>query len=125
MTSDFPPHPRCGLPVLRLEYNEDRDEYDRVVEVCGEQLYLEEMSSGWVDNDGPTGDGDGPVWKLTCVSGHVLMVPDDQGNEQYSSMPFHWEEAKKALGGLLHNDGSACGNEDVPEPHQFDGIGDA
>jgi len=108
MRLEMPPHPRCGLPVVRLEIDDERDEWVRSVEVCGAQLYLESHNSEWIDVEGPTGLGDGPVWKLTCLGGHVLMVPDDQGNEQFSEMPFLWDEAMKAIGHLLLIDGGGA-----------------
>ena len=98
MKVDLPAHPRCGLPVARLSVDDERDEWVTTIEVCGEQLYLESMTSEWVDWDGPTGP-DYAVWKLTCLSGHVLLVPDDQGNEH--EVPFRWDEAVKAIGHLL------------------------
>jgi hypothetical protein len=107
MKPEYPPHPRCGLPVLRLELDEERDEWVRKVDICGEQLYLESHTSEWISDEGPCGPDDGPVWKLTCISGHVLMVPDDQGNEQFSEMPFLWDEAMKAVSHLLLIDGQA------------------
>jgi hypothetical protein len=94
----LPPHPRCALPVVRLGIDEEQDEWVTTVEVCGEQLYLERFDSGWIDWDGPGGP-DSESWKLTCLGGHVLLVPDDQGNDH--EVPFRWDEAVKAIGHLL------------------------
>jgi hypothetical protein len=93
---EWPPHPTCALPVIRLQWDDDADEYHRIVEPCGEKLYLETADSEWVDADGPAGT-DGSTWKLACLNGHVLLVPDDGGNEQYEALTFLWHEAVKAI----------------------------
>lgn len=94
MTPDLPPHPRCALPVARLSIDDERDEWVTTLEVCGEQIYLQRFESGWVDWHGPGGP-DSSVWKLTCLGGHVLLVPDDQGNDH--EVPFRWDEALTAI----------------------------
>lgn len=98
---EYPPHPRCGLPVVRLHIDDERDEWVRSVEVCGEELYFKYENSEPIYDDGPDGPNDGPVWEVACLSGHVLFTPDDQGNEQYGEMAFHWDEALAAIAPLL------------------------
>lgn len=92
--------PRCPLLVVRKHYDETTDAYTRAVEVCGDVLFLEREESLSLDTD----DGEmcattGPDWKLTCLSGHVILVPDHQADDNYELIPWDTSYLAAALKG--------------------------
>lgn len=89
---------RCTLPVIRQTYSEDIDDYITSVAPCGEQMELVKTESGTLDVDGPWAC-DGDVWKVECHLGHVLLMPDYEGND-CTGIPFD-AEARAALLGFL------------------------
>lgn len=84
----------CTLPVVRQQYSDEDDTYGLAVEPCGERLELVKTEGATLDVDGPW-KCDGDVWKVECHLGHVLLMPDYDGNDCIG-IPFG-AEAKAAL----------------------------
>ena len=89
----------CPLPVVRKEYVEERDDYRSIVEVCGEHLYVEQDSGESLLAHGPSLDGGdcGVTWKVSCGNGHVVIVPDHEGDDSFSRIPFDWSMVREQL----------------------------
>jgi hypothetical protein len=86
----------CPLPVIRKEYDEDTDEYRILIERCGEQLYVTVEDSKYLLKGGPC-DSCGPTWKVECLGGHVLLLPDHGGDDNFWEIPFDLGQANEAL----------------------------
>lgn len=90
----------CTLPVIRQRYVEETDDFATFVAPCGERLELVKTESGSLDVNGPWAGDD--VWKVECHLGHVLLVPDYEGND-CAGIPFD-AEAQAALHELLRTE---------------------
>jgi hypothetical protein len=69
----------CQMPVIRREYTdgEENEAVDRLGR-CGHSLYLTTAESKDLMDVGPVDTY--TTWKVECAAGHVLILPDDEGN---------------------------------------------
>ena len=89
----------CPLNVVRKKYDEATDTYSPVRATCGEELQVEREGGEVLLAHGPTGDDDcgGPFWKVSCRAGHVLVVPDHEGDDRFDEIPFDWRIVRPIL----------------------------
>lgn len=77
---------KCPLPVVRVVLDDD-GEVDRqtfAIQPCGESVFVADETCEYVVMSAP-----GHVvrsfgcrgWRVECQMGHVLLVPDHEGNE--------------------------------------------
>lgn len=77
--------PRCPLPVYRMQYTDDGEEKAPSVERCKGIISVIRTSGGtFFQNEL---DEEAVHWKVECEMGHVLFVPDDEGNGLDRLMP--------------------------------------
>lgn len=94
----------CRLPVVRHQYADDDTEI-RTVEPCGEIVFYTGADGGAFYRWSGDGDYDGPpddtpkYWKVECANGHVIFVPDDEGNER--TIPFSQAEFLAACASIV------------------------
>lgn len=88
----------CALPVIRKEYDEDGNELILTIETCDEMVFVSYSEDTYLEREGEA-DGCGRHWKVVCANGHVLLVPDHEGDDNFTSIPFNWERAVEALSG--------------------------
>lgn len=90
---------RCQLPVLRGHFVEPEldpaEPFARHIELCGAELTLVSEAVFYLDIDGVADLAD--AWRVECNNGHVVFVPDNEGNEHYSEMGFEFDDLVAAL----------------------------
>jgi hypothetical protein len=86
----------CPLPVVRKRLDEEGEHYELAVERCDAPLHVsyERMNNLLA---GGEGDGCGETWKVECGNGHVLVVPDHEGDDDMGAIPFRLGLAEEAL----------------------------
>lgn len=89
----------CPLKVVRKHYREEADDFVLAVELCGGELWIKGNEYGPVWADGEAYHDSGVIWKIECEHGHVLLVPDHEGDDSYSQIPYKPEFWKLAFGG--------------------------
>lgn len=89
----------CPLSVLRKKYDEATDSYSAVVGTCGEELFVKREGGETLLAHGPVGDDDcgSPFWSVECRAGHVLVVPDHEGDDNWTSLPLDWSLVRPVL----------------------------
>lgn len=75
----------CPMPVVWFRYEED-DEPTRHIIACDSELYVEKSDIGTLYTDVVGGEEYDP-WKVICTAGHVLVLPNDEGNEYDKTVP--------------------------------------
>lgn len=92
----------CPLPVLRKEYQEAADDYLVSPFPCGADLFVEVESSEVLLAHGPSLDGGdcGPYWKVSCQNGHVLVVADHGGDDNFRHIALDWSLVREQLDAL-------------------------
>lgn len=83
---------KCPMPVLRLDRHDNNDPPPHLG-ICDEDLFLVTRNSSQLLAGGPMEIND--WWRVECGAGHVLMVPDNEGNDY--SIPFVFEAFLLAL----------------------------
>lgn len=88
---------KCPMPVMRYRYNEESDTRSSYVGSCGEELFVEHRHGAQLLHGGPMDCYD--WWRVNCNGGHVLMVPDTEGNDY--EIPFEFDAFTRAIGYIV------------------------
>lgn len=89
----------CGMPVVRLVYDEATDDHEAIPALCGEPVLVHRDSAEALHVGGLVGMDPTTSWKLECLGGHVLLVPDHEGDGH--EIPFDMDVAVNALRQLV------------------------
>lgn len=85
----------CPLIAVRGSWDEDgADVFTRRLERCGEALFLREVAHGTLHTSGSCDSWSS--WRVECLVGHVVLVPDEEGNE--SGIKYDHAELTAVLG---------------------------
>lgn len=92
----------CPLKVVRKHYVEATDTFTLAVESCNGELWITGTERGPVWADGEAYHDSGVIWKVECEHGHVVLVPDHEGDDSYSNIPYQpWMGIAAFGGGVL------------------------
>lgn len=91
----------CPLPVLRFTWSDDpaAERGPVAVQHCGQPLHVEHTRTTYLVAGGEM-EVAGPSWQVICEGGHVLLVPDDEGNDNIDELGFDVALVQEALVGI-------------------------
>lgn len=94
----------CPLTSIEPERPDDDGEYLFLPKTCGEEVHVTHQGFEYLWSTGPEEDFR-TDWKVECLAGHVLVVPNDNGND--CDIPLEWSVVRQILVEM------GCGFRDV------------
>lgn len=96
---ELPPPLTCPLPLYFRRWNDVADTYVTGAEPCKAPLHVHHERSDSLMSDGIYEGGD--WWRVECENGHVLVLPESDGDEPPAMENIEIAQILRAVG--VHN----------------------